>query len=122
MMLTTDSYLYGGAGTDPANSTGFDDVYILSIPSFQWIKWWPTQPGPGNPHHSMSCNVIDGAQMLIIGGTFPLTADCDAQESWATHNLNLGANNAHNAMWYDFMPNLTSYTVPSEIIAKVGGG
>ncbi|KAK3939533.1 hypothetical protein QBC46DRAFT_364800 [Diplogelasinospora grovesii] len=30
-------YLYGGAGFGP-NVTGFDDVYILTIPSFQWIK------------------------------------------------------------------------------------
>src|SRR2546423_846018 len=73
-------YLYGGAGFD-SNATGFDDVYILSMPSFQWIKWWPTVANTGHPHNSLSCNVVDNAQMLIIGGTFPAPGDsamCDA--------------------------------------------
>src|SRR5436305_13796590 len=73
-------YLYGGAGFG-SNATGFDDVYILSMPSFQWIKWWPTLPNTGHPHNSLSCNVINNTQMLIIGGTFPALADsnmCDA--------------------------------------------
>ncbi|KAF1991092.1 hypothetical protein K402DRAFT_323651, partial [Aulographum hederae CBS 113979] len=114
-------YLYGGQGIPP-NTTGFDDVYILSLPSFTWVKWWPTQPGEGNPHNSLSCNVIDGAQMLIIGGTFPISDQCDANTVWGTHNLNLGASNIQNAMWYDYMPNLTVYNVPKELIAVIGGG
>ena len=70
-------YLYGGMGMEP-NTQGFDDVYILSLPSFTWLKWYPTEPGTqAYPHHSLSCNVIDGAQMLIIGGTFPTSSACD---------------------------------------------
>ncbi|KAK8115068.1 hypothetical protein PG999_007137 [Apiospora kogelbergensis] len=34
-------YLYGGLGFDPDNSAGFDDVYILSLPSFTWLKMYP---------------------------------------------------------------------------------
>lgn len=65
-------YLYGGLGIPPNNGTGFDDVYILTLPSFTWIRWWPTLSNTtARPHHSMTCNVIDGSQMLIIGGTFP---------------------------------------------------
>jgi hypothetical protein len=54
-------YIYGGLGIPP-NGVGFDDVYILSMPSFTWVKWWPTEPGPGRPHHSMTCNVINRSQ------------------------------------------------------------
>lgn len=114
------SYLYGGAGFG-ANASGFDDVYILSLPSFTWIQWWPTSPGVGKPHHTLTCNVIDGAQMLIIGGTFPLSDACDSQSSWGTHNLDMGKQNPGNAMWYDYQPNITSYVVPEEIISVVGG-
>ncbi|KAF2100652.1 hypothetical protein NA57DRAFT_36448, partial [Rhizodiscina lignyota] len=114
-------YLYGGEDIEP-NSAGFDDVWILSLPSFTWIKWWPTQPGPGNPHHSMTCNVINRSQMLIIGGTFPLTDTCDSPTVWGTHNLNLGENGPNKAMWDVFMPNITEYVVPQAIIAKIGGG
>jgi hypothetical protein len=55
-------YLYGGLGIPP-NGIGFDDVYILTLPSFTWIKWWPTEPGPGRPHHSMTCNIIGRTQV-----------------------------------------------------------
>lgn len=116
----THSYLYGGAGVPP-DDIGFDDVYILSIPSFTWIKWYPTTPGIGSPHGQLTCNVIDGAQMLIIGGTFPLSDDCDAPSVAGTHNLNLGKQNVDNAMWYQYLPNITSYEVPSEIISQIGG-
>ena len=68
-------YLYGGLSM---NGSAFDDVYILSLPSFTWIRWWPTQPGPGRPHHSLSCNIIGRSQMLVIGGTFPGDQDCDS--------------------------------------------
>lgn len=113
-------YLYGGAGF-AENATGFDDVYILTLPSFTWIKWYPTEPGPGSPHNSLSCNVIDNAQMLIIGGTFPGSDMCDAPDVVGTHNLNLGKNNPKQAKWELFDPHLTTYNVPSEIIAVVGG-
>jgi hypothetical protein len=119
-LLITHSYLYGGAGIAP-NSTGFDDVYILSLPSFTWIKWYPTTSGPGHPHNSLTCNVINGAQMLIIGGTFPQSDQCDAPNVWGTHSLDLGKQNPGGNKWYPYRNNLTSYVVPDEITSIVGG-
>jgi hypothetical protein len=58
-------YLYGGMGFGE-NTVGFDDVYILSMPSFQWVKWWQGS-NPMKPHHSLTCNVINKGQMLVIG-------------------------------------------------------
>ncbi|KAL9062554.1 MAG: hypothetical protein Q9157_008822 [Trypethelium eluteriae] len=113
-------YLYGGQGHQNGD-VAFDDVYILTLPSFQWIKWYPTTPGPGRPHYDLTCNVIDGTQMLIIGGTFPLDNQCDAPNVYGTHNLNLGKNGPQNAQWDLFYPNITQYDVPSEIISVVGG-
>lgn len=66
-------YIYGGMGF--GNQTdGFDDVYILTIPTFTWIKAWPDRPRKPQevtPHHSFSCDVVRDSQMLIIGGIFP---------------------------------------------------
>lgn len=95
-----------------------------TIPSFEWIKAYPIN---GNitgqyPHHSMSCNVVNKAQMLIIGGTFPLTQDCDAASQWGTHNLVLGQQSDPDAApWQLFSPNLTTYAVPDMILSVVGG-
>ncbi|OCK82337.1 hypothetical protein K432DRAFT_472509 [Lepidopterella palustris CBS 459.81] len=113
-------YLYGGASMPP-NTNGFDDVYILTLPSFTWIKWWPTTQGTAYPHHSLTCNVVNGAQMIVMGGTFPNYTACDAPSFYGLHNLNLGKQNAQDAQWYQFLPNVTSYSVPSEIIATIGG-
>ncbi|CAD6450397.1 6d24870f-1839-4286-ab4a-165537742161 [Sclerotinia trifoliorum] len=113
-------YLYGGAGFG-ANASGFDDVYILSLPSFTWIKWWENAPGDARPHNMLSCNVVDGAQMLIVGGSFPLDqSTCDSPNSWGTHNLNLNEPVA-GLPWNTYQPNLTSYAVPSAILSVVGG-
>jgi hypothetical protein len=62
-------YAYGGlsAGTD---GSAFDDLYILSLPSFQYLKWWPTKPRTGRPRHSMTCNVVGRSQVR-----FHLTVD-----------------------------------------------
>ncbi len=110
------SYLYGGMGFGQ-NASGFDDLYILSMPSFRWIRWWTSSDG-GVPHHTLSCNVV-GGQMLIIGGTFPLSDKCDSPVTWGTHNVDLGKKSGK--MWNDYSPNITSYVVPPEVIAVVGG-
>lgn len=116
------SYLYGGAGFG-ANATGFDDVYILSLPSFTWIKWW--ENSSPRPHNMLSCNVIDGAQMLIVGGSFPNDqSQCDSLPSWGTHNVNLNEPAAGQSAfnpWNTYQPNLTTYALPSAIVSVVGG-
>ncbi|OGM47258.1 hypothetical protein ABOM_003932 [Aspergillus bombycis] len=112
-------YLYGGIGA--LGGVGFDDIYILSMPSFKWIKWFPAGPGTGYPKHSMSCTVVDGAQMLVMGGTQPNSTDCDVPPIYGMHNMYLGKQNPEDAMWAMFRSNLTSYEVPSEIISTIGG-
>lgn len=62
LKLSCDRYLYGGLGFG-ANATGFDDVYILSLPSFQWIRWWEGSGDNPNPHNSLTCNVVNKGQM-----------------------------------------------------------
>ncbi|KAI1490646.1 hypothetical protein F5X96DRAFT_678949 [Biscogniauxia mediterranea] len=116
-------YLYGGRGMPPSTA-GFDDVYILSLPSFTWIKFYPEAANTNQyPHNTLSCNVIDNAQMIIIGGTFPLDdTTCDNPEQWGSHNLDLGKQNPQGAQWYLYQANVTSYVVPQEIIDAIGGG
>ncbi|RMZ78323.1 hypothetical protein DV738_g3952, partial [Chaetothyriales sp. CBS 135597] len=113
-------YLYGGFGFGE-NVTGFDDVYILTLPTFKWIKWYPTEPGASAPHGLLSCNVVDMGQMIVMGGNFTTTTDCDVPTVGAQHNLNLGQVDATNAKWYQYLPNLTEYSVPPAIVSVAGG-
>ncbi len=88
------------------------------MPSFQWVKYYEGTEGSFYPHHSLTCNVV-GGQMLIIGGTFPLTDDCDSPSTWGTHNLDMGKQSGRK--WSPYFLNTTSYVVPPEIVAVVGG-
>lgn len=93
------------------------------MPSFTWIKMYPNSTDTGDfPHHSLSCNMAPGgAQMLIIGGSFPTTQDCDTPGQWGTHNADLGRQNNNSSPWELFAPNKTSYAVPTDIISVIGG-
>ncbi|KAL7265848.1 hypothetical protein RUND412_011625, partial [Rhizina undulata] len=119
-------YLYGGEGFG-SNITGFDDVYILSMPSFLWVKAYPVpavNASAASPHYDLTCNVIKNAQMLVIGGIFPKdmqVQNCDAPSVAGVHNLNLGENDADKVFWNKFLPSLTTYIVPTDVIQEVGG-
>ncbi|KAI9166792.1 Kelch repeat-containing protein [Paramyrothecium foliicola] len=115
-------YLYGGAGEEEG-SLGFDDIYVLSLPSFTWVRMYPTNSnGTGDfPHHSLSCNVVNNAQMLIHGGYFPATEDCDSEDQWGLHNLDMGKQNKDNSPWALYEPSKTQYVVPDDILSVIGG-
>jgi hypothetical protein len=71
-------YLYGGQDLVPyGNQTQYDDIWILTIPSFTWIKVDTT--GQSNPpaRAGHSCNIWD-AQMIVIGGYVGQELGCDS--------------------------------------------
>ncbi|KAF7544117.1 hypothetical protein G7046_g9852 [Stylonectria norvegica] len=116
-------YLYGGLG-EKAGSLGFDDIYILTIPTFTWIRMYPADSNSTGdfPHHSLSCNVVNEEQMLIHGGFFPKNDDCDSEDQWGMHNLDMGKQNSDHSPWALYDPTKKKYVVPEEIISVVGGG
>jgi hypothetical protein len=62
------SYLYGGwNGVLGASSIAFDEIWVLSLPAFEWIQANYTA---ANPRHAHSCTTF-GSQMLIVGGIDP---------------------------------------------------
>lgn len=115
-----NAYLYGGAevaGTTP----GADDVFILSMPSFRWIKFWEAEEI--KYHNGFTCDVINDSQMLIIGGTFPYSDDCDpAPGAQGGHYLDLGRANTDLAVWYGYRKDLKGYSLPEDITKVIGGG
>jgi len=118
-------YIYGGASFGD-NPIGYDDIYVLSIPSFTWIR--SLYPANSNvtgpfPKAMSSCNVVNnGSQMLVIGGrAMNDTTSCDADEVMGQHNMVLGKNNDEKVIWGRFQPNLSTYTLPTDIVTVVGG-
>ncbi|KAF3036160.1 hypothetical protein E8E12_003136 [Didymella heteroderae] len=117
-------YIYGGMSP---NETALGDLYILSLPSFKWISWYPDPQlayFPGGKAWS-SCSVIGNAEMLIMGGQLvnPERQGCDAATAYGQHGLLLGQESVEQgAMWHGLQLDIPKYRVPGNITAVIGGG
>lgn len=125
--------MWGGLNVSPttANVTAFNDVYLLTLPTFEWVKIFPGHQGNATydyGHYSASCNMVMGrSQMMVIGGTYPDSDRCDlAQDIWAQHNIwTGGVNNTgdppQDTYWAVYSPNVSSNVVPIDVYRLVGG-
>ncbi|KAF4636647.1 hypothetical protein G7Y89_g1418 [Cudoniella acicularis] len=112
-------YLYGGLGFG-ANATGYDDLWILSLPSFTWIPYYQSTPSSARPKHSLSCNIVNSGQMLVIGGTYPLdNVNCDVPTQWGVHNSDISK--VSGKVWNTYQTNITTYGVPPDVYNVIGG-
>lgn len=118
-------------GWDQLNSRAFNDVYVLSIPSFRWIKVQdsnnPDLKGPdqtGRARHK--CDIWNETSMLVSGG--------DVTVALGGGYTNLLTNTCNTAyppikvldtstyIWQtEFNPSST-YSVPVVVSAVIGGG
>ncbi|KAH7459073.1 hypothetical protein FOMA001_g20310 [Fusarium oxysporum f. sp. matthiolae] len=130
---TINIYLWGGLSVPPpvVNTTSFADVYILTLPSFTWVKAWPDLPGnatmpPEFGHYSSSCNMVKSmSQLFVIGGTYSDTKACDlGVNEWAQHNFWTGTsqNAGNNETYWDlYDPTVTTNVVPAHVYNITGG-
>ncbi|KAF1364389.1 hypothetical protein EJ07DRAFT_99341 [Lizonia empirigonia] len=115
-------YVYGGI---TSNEQAVDELYILTLPSFQWTLVYPAAvPNYFGGKAWMSCNVIRDSQMLFVGGQIPnvsLTA-CDVPTIGGQHGLLFGQEaTEEGAWWHGIQDNTTGYRVPDKIVSLVGG-
>ncbi|PHH60004.1 hypothetical protein CDD81_2208 [Ophiocordyceps australis] len=108
-------YYYGGTdGADPSNEH-YDDVWVLSLPSFTWTKI-----NKGTPLHARAghkCFMPYPDQMMVFGGyTVKETNTCLEKGPLVIFNLTSGE-------WIDsYDPTVhNSYTVPDKVVATIGG-
>ncbi|KAH6616877.1 hypothetical protein C7974DRAFT_53559 [Boeremia exigua] len=117
-------YIYGGISP---NETALGDLWILSLPSFKWIPWYPTvkqEYFPGGKAWS-SCNVMQNSKMIVMGGKVvnPERDACDAPTAWGQHGVLLGQESVEKeTMWYGLGVDAPKYRVPGNITEVIGGG
>lgn len=113
-------FIHGGFGG--FTTLAYDDVYVLSLPSFSWYKAEYT-PGVGRTLHT--CNAHNG-NMVVIGGTSNV-------DSWITGNdvtgtqsykdpwpYGLGVFDMSKMQWAnEFNPDLGSYATPALVMAGI---
>ena len=101
-------YLYSGIGED---SAVYDDVYILSIPSFIWTK---VNNGT-SPRFGHTCHVV-GNQMITVGGRATAELGQDFPCDWERRGV--GILDMSNVQWGSvFKPETqaSTYFVPKAV-------
>ncbi|KAH7111664.1 hypothetical protein B0J13DRAFT_461829 [Dactylonectria estremocensis] len=126
-------YLWGGLAVYPpvTDVTSYSDVYVLTLPSFTWVKAFPDYQGNAtlkeNGKYGSTCNMVKHmSQFFVIGGNYTHVGDdkCDDEDWWGVHNLWTGTsqNAGDNITWWElYDPDVTSNVVP-EIVYNVTGG
>ncbi|KAF2876617.1 kelch repeat protein-like protein [Massariosphaeria phaeospora] len=71
-------HMFGGQSLQPAgDQTQYDDMWILSVPSFTWIEVDMSKQGVPPARAGHTCHVWDG-QMIVVGGYVPKELSCDS--------------------------------------------
>ena len=108
-------YMYGGRAGDNTTSVFFDDVYVLSLPSFTWTKIYEGSA----PRYGHTCHRVANRQMITIGGASNYNytrPPCDPQ----TKGVNVF--DMSEGWWgsvYD--AKAPDYEVPAKVTAVIGG-
>ncbi|KAF2659858.1 hypothetical protein K491DRAFT_688734 [Lophiostoma macrostomum CBS 122681] len=103
-------WMYGG--NDPISSTMFDDVYVLSLPSFTWTAVYTNG---GSPRWGHNCHLANGRQMVTVGGNITDHV-CD----WELRGI--AFLDLNTIIWGStFRANNTVFEVPNKLFAATGG-
>jgi len=104
--------LYGGI--DPTlHHNGYDDVYVLSIPSFTWT---PIFTDGASPRWGHNCHIAGNRQMITVGGNISNTGTCD----WEVKGV--AVLDMSNVTWGSvFLSNQSAYQIPQALLSVTGG-
>ena len=75
-----------------------------------------------------SCNVIQNSQMIVMSGMYTNRSRvaCDLPTGFGQHSVLLGQEGFQlqppNQWWGGLRSNITTYQVPENILAEIGGG
>jgi hypothetical protein len=106
-------YYYGGFDGVNFDQDFYDDVWVLSLPSFKWIRLYEGTPDHARAGHRCFTPYPD--QMMVIGGYTPGTINC-LDQLIVTFNMTSGE-------WmnsYDPTKH-ADYGVPQRVYREIGG-
>ncbi|KAF4253989.1 hypothetical protein CNMCM8812_003815 [Aspergillus fumigatus] len=103
-------YMYGGKGANEL----YDEIYVLSIPSFTWTK---ISEGK-SPRYGHTCHLVANRQMLTVGG-----ASSDDLSTCDWEYRGVAIYDMSTSTWgsvYDAFA--ADYAVPAKVYQVIGGG
>ncbi|PGH20357.1 hypothetical protein AJ80_03625 [Polytolypa hystricis UAMH7299] len=110
-------HMYGGHGKGD-NITS--DVYILTVPSFRWIKVVPKGKSDNTPGYGHKCVSWNETEMLVIGG-LSQKKNGDVQKGCSAGIPPVRVLDTSKLQWQTQFEPKAEYTVPGVISDIVGG-
>jgi hypothetical protein len=132
---STQIYMYGGQNLIPyGKQSQYDDMWILTVPSFTWIKVSTDNQSVPPARAGHTCSLWNG-QMIVVGGYVGQDLSCDSpgiyafdasELSWANQYTALNGGNALNqqaAQQKDgsALGGSYGYKVPKAVQEVIGG-
>lgn len=111
-------YMFGGSSNDNISGS-FNDMWVLSLPSFKWIKIRNKASDSAYiplARTSHTCHLIGKRQMVVIGGARSAAAhkQCNTKSVFVFDLTRLVWRN-------EFDPNEVAYELPKNITDVIGG-
>lgn len=132
---STQIYMFGGQNLTPYGSqTQYDDMWILTVPSFTWIQVDTKQQSVPPARAGHTCNIWNG-QMVVVGGYVGQDLSCDSPGvyvfnasslQWqSTYTALQGGDDLNRQKSQRDDPNAIQgsygYQVPEVVVSVVGG-
>src|SRR5579859_3838192 len=105
-------YMYGGQNVrDPLPRKQYNDIWILSLPSFTWVQVGSTSGNPpGRSGHT--CHAV-GGQMVVVGGYVGADVQCDTPGIYVFDMTDLSWKGSFDASKGYNVPKLVSSAIPT---------
>jgi hypothetical protein len=116
-------YFFGGQNLVPyAEQLQYDDMYILTIPAFQWIKVDMSNQSIPPARAGHTCDIV-GRQLIMIGGFTSTELSCDSPGVYVFDATTLEWTTGYSATAGGFSKNNKDrpYKVPQAVIDIIGG-
>ncbi|KAG9775142.1 kelch repeat protein, partial [Aureobasidium melanogenum] len=95
---STQVYMYGGQNLIPAGQqTQYDDMWILTIPSFTWIQVNTSNQATPPARAGHTCNVWN-SQMVVVGGYTGQELSCESPGIYVFNTSSLTWQNDYYAL------------------------
>ncbi|RVX74739.1 hypothetical protein B0A52_01016 [Exophiala mesophila] len=132
---STQVYMYGGQNLIPyGEQIQYDDVWILTIPSFTWIEVDTSDQSTPPARAGHSCEVWN-SQMVVVGGYVGQDLSCDSPGIYVFNTSSLSWQNTYNALETEddlnrpesqrddplALQGSYGYAVPQQVQSVIGG-
>ena len=98
---STNVYMYGGQNLLPyGEQVQYDDMWILSIPSFTWVEVDTSSQAIPPARAGHTCNVWN-SQLVVVGGYVGQDLSCDSPGIYVFDTANLTWSNEYKALESD---------------------